>query len=378
FALAENYLFTKEAFKDYWKALSDSGYMSLEHQFYVPRLVPELIEALTELGIPDPAAHFAVYDLTTLRRNVILLSKRTLTPQLIDQAYANSQPKTLRGMRRLYPPVDSTKGNLIDAIVHAGWKSVADTARVDISPCTDDRPFIAQMGRWKNLSASRLDKIPMLETGGFPLSGIIMIVILSVCLVVIVPINLVPYVMKREKLQALPWLFFFTIGLAYMMIEVILIQQYTLFIGSTVYSLAVVLAVLLGMSGIGSAQVEKYPPSVIFSFIIGWTVADIILFPELVSLCGAWPLGVRLFLSGLLLAPLGYFMGMPFPKAAVRVPGLVDWAFAINGCASVIGSVAVIFLATSFGYAAALTAALTLYGCAYMLFMRGFKNTMDA
>ncbi|HLP18214.1 MAG TPA: hypothetical protein VK470_18290, partial [Bacteroidota bacterium] len=47
FALAENYLFTKEAFKDYWKALSDSGYMSLEHQFYVPRLVPELIEALT-------------------------------------------------------------------------------------------------------------------------------------------------------------------------------------------------------------------------------------------------------------------------------------------------------------------------------------------
>ena len=43
FAMAENYLFTTEAFKDYWNCLSDSGFLMMEHQFYMPRLVTEEI-----------------------------------------------------------------------------------------------------------------------------------------------------------------------------------------------------------------------------------------------------------------------------------------------------------------------------------------------
>jgi predicted membrane-bound spermidine synthase len=373
FALAENYLFTKEAFKDYWRALSDSGYMSLEHQFYGPRLVAELVDALQELGVPDPASHVAVYDLTTLRRKLILISKRPLDGHMIISAYANSAPNVLKGVRQLFPPTEDTKGNLIDAIVYSGWKSVADTARTDLTPCTDDRPFIAQMGLLRNLSLTKLDKIPLFEVTGFPLSRVIMIGILIVCLVLIVPINLVPYLMKGEKFSALPWLFFFAIGLGYMMIEVVLIQQYTLFIGSTIYSLALILSMLLVMSGIGSAHAARYSPPMIFLFIAGWILADIVLFRQVFYFCGAWPIISRLFLSSILIAPVGYFMGMPFPKAASRLPNLVDWAFAINGSASVIGSVVVILIATSFGYSLALLVALGVYLCAYALFRYGFK-----
>ncbi|MCX6833743.1 MAG: hypothetical protein NTW07_01185, partial [candidate division Zixibacteria bacterium] len=46
FALAENYIFTKEAFADYWKALSDSGFLCMEHQMYMPRLLGEVLSAL--------------------------------------------------------------------------------------------------------------------------------------------------------------------------------------------------------------------------------------------------------------------------------------------------------------------------------------------
>jgi hypothetical protein len=82
FALTENYLFTTEAFKDYWNALTDGGFLSMEHQVYMPRLVSEVIDALKDLGVENPSDHFAVYNLPRLRRNVLLLSKRPLTDEL--------------------------------------------------------------------------------------------------------------------------------------------------------------------------------------------------------------------------------------------------------------------------------------------------------
>ena len=200
FALAENYLFTTEAFVDYWRALSDSGYMSLEHQFYMPRLVAEVIDALHQLNVPEPNKHFAVYDLPTLRRKLLLLSKRPLDDRTIEQAYANSDPDIAHSMRRLYPPLENNKENMINTIVQSGWQAVADTARIDVSPCTDNRPFIAQLGLLRNITPTALDKIPLYEFTGFPLSRAIMLIILLVCTVIIVPLNLLPYLRKGDKL----------------------------------------------------------------------------------------------------------------------------------------------------------------------------------
>ena len=61
--MAENYLFTTDAFEDYWRSLTDDGFLSMEHQFYMPRLVAEVMDALSRLGIDSPEEHFAVYAL---------------------------------------------------------------------------------------------------------------------------------------------------------------------------------------------------------------------------------------------------------------------------------------------------------------------------
>ena len=71
-----------------------------------------------------------------------------------------------------------------------------------------------------------------------------------------------------------------------------------------------------------------------------------------------WALVPRMLLSALLIAPLGYFLGMPFPKLTSEIPEFVDWAFAVTGSASVIGSVLIIFIAMSFGYSFALCSGL--------------------
>jgi hypothetical protein len=252
--------------------------------------------------------------------------------------------------------------------VETGWRAVADTSRIDISPCTDDKPFIAQLGLLRNLDPSKLQRIPLYEFTGFPLSRVIILIVLAVCLIFIVPLNLLPYLRKGEKLAAAPWMYFFAIGMGYMMIEVILIQQYALFIGSTIYSVALVLTTMLVFSGIGSRHSSLCSHKILFPAIALWLLADVFIFTRLFYLLGDWQFLPRIILSGILIAPAGYFMGMPFPKAASKVPNLVDWAFAVNGSASVIGSVIVILIASSFGYSFALATAMVMYLFAHAMY----------
>jgi len=65
-------------------------------------------------------------------------------------------------------------------------------------------------------------------------------------------------------------------------------------------------------------------------------------------------LGLRLLVSVLSLAPLGFLMGVPFPKGIEIVgclaPDLVPWAWGINGCTSVLASILSAMLAISFGF----------------------------
>jgi predicted membrane-bound spermidine synthase len=371
FALAENYLFTTEAFEDYWLALSDSGFMMLEHQFYVPRLVAELMNALENQGVPDATAHFAVYNLPQLRRQLILLSKRPLTDEIRNRAFFELTPENYSYLHLLYPPAaDSLKGKLINQIVVTGWEHAQPQAPVDISPCTDNRPFAAQLGLWKNFHWNKLEKISPYEFAGFPLAKIMIVMIILVVLLLILPLNLLPYFFKGDKLKAAPWFYFFFIGMGFMMLEVVLIQKYALFIGPSIYSFSTVLLTLLLASGVGSFFAPKVPSRLVFGFILGWLLLDIFIFNHLFYLLGGLELGLRIFVSALLLFPLGFFMGMPFPKGTLRVGTLVDWGFAVNGAASVLGSTIVVMVAFTFGFQIALLIGAGCYLAAFLLALK--------
>ncbi len=362
FAMAENYLFTADAFQDYWNALSDSGYMVLEHQVYMPRIVSELMTGLAGNEINDISRHFAVYDWPDARRNLLVLSKRPLTPEIIEHAITGTKKVDDSPFYLLHPASDSMRNNIIHRIISEGWENAADSAIIDISPTTDNRPFIAQMGLWKNFHWNKLDKvIPYSDLFGFPLSGMIVIIILGVVIFLIIPLNLIPYFRKGKKLKAVPWLYFFTIGMAFMMIEIVLMQKYTLFIGSSVYSTVTILLVVLVSSGTGSRFSEKVNSSVPFAGIIGFILLDIFVFGHITRALAGMDLVPRIFVTSALLFPLGFFMGMPFPKGTLKVGELIDWGFAVNGAASVLGSTIVVLIAFSFGFTFALLVSALLY-----------------
>jgi hypothetical protein len=155
--------------------------------------------------------------------------------------------------------------------------------------------------------------------------------------------------------------------MAFMSVEVILIQKYTAFIGASVYSIATVLLVLLLASGVGSRFSGRVGTRTAFLGIIAWLLLDIFVLGYLTGALAFLPIAGRVLVTALLIAPLGFFMGMPFPKATLRVGELVDWGFAVNGAASVLGATLILLVAFTYGFAVALGLGGLLYAAAFGL-----------
>ncbi|MBT3224579.1 MAG: hypothetical protein HN348_36390, partial [Proteobacteria bacterium] len=252
FALNESYLWTTEAFRDHWRALTPRGLMIIEHQFYVPRMVTSVLYALTREGVAEPTRHFAVWELPQRRRMVLLLSKEPLAKEMIETAFselswepphvdeasgesvddgeAKAEEPPGPPMVRLWPTVEGEQPHMVATIATDGWRSVAESSAVDLSPSTDNRPFIAQLGLWRNLD---LKEIPRYEFRGYPVGKLVLVTILLVTLVICSPLLVALQLGRGPRLGLAPWLYFFCLGAGFMAIEVVLIQQFTLLVGAS-------------------------------------------------------------------------------------------------------------------------------------------------
>jgi hypothetical protein len=89
------------------------------------------------------------------------------------------------------------------------------------------------------------------------------------------------------------------------------------------------------------------------------------LLPSLSPLFLGVGLPVRVAIVVLTIAPLAFWMGFPFPLALRRLAdlpsGSVPWAWAVNGCASVVASIVAILIAMESGFQAVLTAGALCY-----------------
>jgi len=171
----------------------------------------------------------------------------------------------------------------------------------------------------------------------------------------------------------------FAIGLGFLFLEIAFIQKFILYLGHPLYAAAVVLAIFLVFAGMGSHFAQAKRVHVIWpvAFILGLGIVDLIV-TSLLSEAFNWlPVSMKIVIAVLLLGPLAFSMGMPFPLALTGVgadgPDLVPWAWAVNGCASVIAAVLATLLAIHFGFAAVVMTALVLYGFAAAAFPSGNK-----
>ena len=88
---------------------------------------------------------------------------------------------------------------------------------------------------------------------------------------------------------------------------------------------------------------------------------------------------IKIVISVMLIAPLAFSMGMPFPLGLSRVsremPDFVPWAWGINGCASVVSGILATLLAVHLGFNVVVGLAAGLYLFAALLLRDATERT---
>jgi len=253
-------------------------------------------------------------------------------------------------------------------------KRFAESYPFDVAPATDLRPYPHHFLRLHSLGvllkSDRGSWLPFAEWGTLALVATLVQSVVLAGVLLILPVAVRSRTAGEAGLAPVI-VYFAAIGLAYLAAEIAAIQQLSLLLGHPVYAVAAVLAVFLLFSGGGSVWSDRLGPArrawmlgVIVPALLCW----VLFLPTLVHLIQPAPLVARGAAALVLLGPVAFLMGMPFPLG-IRTLARDDqrrlaWAWAANGFASVTAAPLAALLALELGSTAVLIAAATAYAVA--------------
>ena len=397
-AMAPVYLQTAEAYEEYFTHLSANGVVQLNHVGY-PREVTTAALAWRSLGRTDFQRHVAVF-FSPLQpsQSTVMIKMQPWTPEEIDSLSAflalPSVPAVDR-VRLVEDPLDPSKSFLSSDFYSGDFpQALADRMPYDATPRTDNRPYFRFMrkhiefltpnqrdfvdvGTATDLNTSLQSGIPMdwlhlILTGGAS--------VIFVCLFVFLPLRF-SAVGRQAGAGALPLLTYFScLGAGFISIELVFIQKFMHLIGSPLYTYSTVIATMLLSAGLGSAMSEKLGIdsrrqwAIPFIGILLLGTLLVLIYPSVAHFALSLELWSRMLVSFLLMFPLGFFLGMPFPIGVLAIAdkprGAVAWAWGMNGLFTVVGGLGSVLLSLFFGFNAAIYTALSLYAVALLVFRR--------
>jgi hypothetical protein len=378
FALSENSLYTVEAFREYFEHLKPDGMVAITRwEFRQPRealrVVSVAIQALHELGVPNPARNFIVVSAGALDEDgipVVVLAKKsafTTEEEEAVRAHLLSYPS----LAALYLPSD-TKDNPFSALIARNDPyAFAQEYPYNVAPVNDNAPFF--------FFTLKLDQ--MLHQKGIRhgidwkvnLGVVVLAMVFVISFFAVLAFLVVPLIVRggRGRERPVRLLYFVAVGLGYILVEIAFIQRFVLFLGHPTYALTVVVFLLLLASGGGSLASRKWLAQtrrawLPLALIAGALLLYVFILPGLLNALVGLPFLAKLLVSAVLLVPLGFAMGMPFPTglralASIPVPAFpaagegefqenaVEWAWAVNAGSSVLGSVLAMVIAIQFG-----------------------------
>jgi hypothetical protein len=255
----------------------------------------------------------------------------------------------------------------------------------DVRPPVDDHPFFGHYFKWSQIGGIWRS----LGTTWQPFGGagfLVILVIFGFAVILAGVLIILPAIVKKEtknppvKGNIRIFIYFGMIGLAFLLVEMPMIQQFILYLDHPTYAMAVVLFSLLLFSGFGSRWGSKNLSisaalTTLLVFLTGW----LFLVPALLRATLGLPLTARISVSIISVAPIGFFMGIPFPAGLEwmresitldeknRAEGMVAWLWAVNGSTSVIASILSSLLSLSFGFNRTFAVGMACYLCAWIM-----------
>ncbi len=392
-ALAESYLYTVEALEAYLARLRPGGLLAITRWATVPprdalKLFATAVVGLERAGVADPG-----------RRLAMVRGWRTVTLLVKNGSFSAEEVERIRAFCRTrsfdpvyFPGMERTEANRYTVLPQPWYYEGAQALlspdrdaylaryKFAIAPATDDRPYFFNSFKWRSapefLTLRRQGALPPIDWGYPVLVATLLQALLASAVLILLPLKFLrPGPVSARAAPA--WriaTYFAAVGLAFMLMEIAFIQKLTLFLSYPLYAVAVALAGFLLFAGLGSRFAARYTrepgrrPDPLWRAVLllcAGAALALLALPLLTDHGIGLPDPARIALALALIAPIAFPMGMPFPLGLARVSQhwghWVPWAWAINGCASVVGAVAASLLAVHAGFTVVVLAALTLY-----------------
>ena len=381
YSLAEDYRYTVEAFEDMLSVLDQEGILAVTRWLQNPpsedlRTFALAVTALDRSNL-DPRQRIVAmrgYNTATF-----LIKNQPFTEQELAEIhrFAGERAFDLIYAPGIHPQEVNRYNILPEPIYFQTYQALlAANPRqdfyqqypFDIRPPSDDHPFFGHFFTWSqaNQVLAEFGKTwqPFGGAGYFVILALLVIVIVLAASLILLPLSLAQRrEAKKEKgnrmRPARILLFFGLIGFAYLFVEIPLIQKFILFLGNPAYAMTAVLFTLLFTSGMGSWLGKVIPLRLGLALLAALVLALPVGLPSLFQLTLGTPLALRTLLTVIVLAPVGFLMGIPF-QAGIRkmeasgMTETIPWAWAVNGSTSVISAVLAALLALTFGFSSVL------------------------
>lgn len=366
FSLAENNLYTREAFVEYLDHLTDEGMISISRFLFRPRtqtlrLVVLARAALEATGVEDPSRHVVVLGTDDTGASTVLISKNPFTEERLARVRATADEYQYV---KLHMPGEGGEPEFEAALARdERFDEFIRTAYYDYRAPTDDRPFFFQMLYFtRAFDLFRPGKRIVGQSFNY-YGQVVLLELLGISALMVALFFFVPLKLSR-RVGALParWgLYYVLLGAGFMFVEIPLLQKGALYLGHPTYSLSVVLFSMLLFTGAGSALSNRISDAMLprrlpllLAVVGGGSILTAFGLDLLISATIGLPFAARAALMTLVSAALALSMGVGFPSG-VRMLGpsadrAIPWVWALNGGASVMGSIIAMALSMAFGY----------------------------
>ncbi len=390
-ALSESYLYTVEAIQEYLNHTARGGMLAITRWLKLPprdslKLVATVLEALREIGVAEPGRQLALIRSWNTSTLLVKNGEFSADDIAVIQEFARSHSFDTA----FYPSIatsDANRFNLLDqpflydgvsALLGNDADDFVERYKFHLEPATDDKPYFFHFSKWSALpevmALRKRGGASLIEWGYLILIATIFQAAIAGVLLILLPLSRIKRSWPRGTGTRMGS-YFFLLGLAFLFVEMAFIQKFILFLSHPLYAVAVVLSGFLVFAGFGSAysgqlvrrvaETKRSPVSIAVAGISAIALLYVALLPmlfqQLIGLADA----IKVVLSILLIAPLAFCMGMPFPIGLNRVadsaPDFIPWAWGINGFASVMSASLATLLAIEFGFTVVVLLALGFY-----------------
>ena len=373
YAMREEYSLTKEAVLQMWNLLENDGVICItawmDYPFRNPlKIAATIAETGEAAGLSSLHSHIAaVRSWGTisflLKKSPLTSSDTSAIRQYCDKLFFD--PVFLPGLtneeRTAYNGMnDESFFVYMDELLSGKREKLYEDYDFYLRPATDDKPYFSQFLRWKSLphlnNIFGSQSVPFIELGWLISVMTFFQLSLLALLLIILPLFKIGW-KGSHKFWTL--LYFSGLGIGYMFLEIVLIQQFILFFGNPVYAVALVIAVMLLASGTGSYYSSSLQLKRSIMQRILLTIVALLLFYSfflagfLQNITGL-SMVLKIAISLIIIAVPALLMGMPFPLGLRLLSGIeeknIPWAWGINGCMSVISAALATLLAVEAGF----------------------------